>query len=175
MLSVLVPAHPEGPARLLAMGSVCCSGGIVLTRILSCKVSCRILDATLSSFTPLRRACFEGFESPKGWLDSSSLLSSFSDLLSPPLLGLLDLSEVVLSRPESTACGPVVCIAKFSPAFSFLWDSPARARCNSSVLGGLGHAPLDGFFGGVTFCHALAPVAKAGAMTTRTITLSVAL
>ena len=30
------------------------------------------------------------------------------------------------------------------------------------------------FFGGVTFCRALAPVAEAGAMTIRTITLSVA-
>ena len=30
------------------------------------------------------------------------------------------------------------------------------------------------FFGSVTFCRALAPVAEAGAMTTRTITLLVA-
>ena len=120
MLSVPVPAHPEGLAKLLAMGFVCCSGGVVLTRILSCQVSCWILDATPSSSTLLRRACSEGSESPEGLLDFSSLLSSSSDLLSPPLLGLLDLSEVVLLRPELTAHGPVVRTAEFSPAFSSL-------------------------------------------------------
>ena len=116
------------------MGSVCCPGGVVLTRILSCKVSCRIPDATPSSSTLLRRACSKGSESLEGLLDSFSLLSSSSDLLSPPPLGLLDLSVVVLSQPESIARGPVVRTAKFSPAFSSLWDSPVGARCNSSVL-----------------------------------------
>ena len=120
MLSVLVPVHPEGPARLLAMGFVHCSGGVVLTRILSYRVSCRIPDATPSSLTSLRRACIEGSESHKGLLDSSSLLSSPSDLFSPPPLGLSDSLEVVLSRPESTARGPVVCTAEFSSAFSSL-------------------------------------------------------
>ena len=136
MLSVLVPVHPEGPARLLAMGSIRYSRGVVLTKTLSCKVSCRIPDVIPSSSTLLRRACSEGSESPEGLSDSSSLLSSFSDLLSPPPLDLSDWSEVVLSRLESTACGPVVCTAKFFPAFSFLWDSPAGARCNSSALRG---------------------------------------
>ena len=135
MLSVLVPVHPEGPARLLAMGFVCCSGGVVLTRTLSCKVSCLIPDVTPSFLTLLRSACSEGSESPEGLSDSSFLLSSSSDLLSPPLLGLLDLSEVVLSHPESTAHGPVVCTAKFSLAFFFLWDSLTGAWYNSSVLG----------------------------------------
>ena len=135
MLSVPVPAHLEGPARLLAMGSVCCSGGVVLTKTLSCKVSCRIPDATPSSLTSLRRACSESSESPEGLSDSSFLLSSSSDLLSPPSLGLSDSLEVVLSHPESTAHEPLVCTAEFSPAFSSLWDSPADARCDSSVLG----------------------------------------
>ena len=134
MLSVPVPAYPEGPARLLAMGSVRCSREVVLTRILFYKVSCLIPDATPSSLTLLRRACFEGSESPEGLLDSSFSLSSSSNLLSLPFLGLSDLFEVVLSHPESTACGPVVCTAKFSPAFSTLWDSSAGARCDSSVL-----------------------------------------
>ena len=117
------------------MGSVCCSGGVMLTRILSCKVSCRIPDATSSSLTLLRRACSEGSESPEGSLDSSSLLFSSSDLLSTPPLGSSDSSEVILSRSESTARGPVVRTAEFSPAFSFLWNFPASACCNSSVLG----------------------------------------
>ena len=103
MLSVPVPAHLEGPARLLAMGSVCCSEGVVLTRILSCKVSCRIPNATPFSLTLLRRACSESFESSKGLLDSSFLLSSSSDLLSPPPQSSSDLSEVILLRPELTA------------------------------------------------------------------------
>ena len=110
MLSVPVPVYLESPVTLLAMGLVCWSEKVMLTRILSCKVSCRILDATPSSSTLLRRACSE---SPEGLLDSSFSLFSFSDLLSPPSLGLLDLSKVVLSRPESTACGPVVCTVKF--------------------------------------------------------------
>ena len=118
MLSVPVIVHLEGPARLLAMGSVCCSGEVVITRTLSCKVSCWILDATSSSLTLLKRACSEGFESLEGLLDSFFLLSSFSVLLFPPLLGSLDLLKVVLLRPESTACGPVVCTTEFSPAFS---------------------------------------------------------
>ena len=79
MLSVPVPVHPEGPARLLAMGSVCCSGGVVLTKTLSCKVSCRILKATPFFLTLLRRACSEGSESPEGLLDFSSLLFSSLD------------------------------------------------------------------------------------------------
>ena len=107
----------------------------MLTRILSCKMSCRILDATPSSSTLLRRACSEGSESPEGLSDSSSSLSSSSDLLSSLPLGLSDSSEVVLLHSESTACGPVVYTAKFFPAFSSLWDSPAGACCNSSVLG----------------------------------------
>ena len=130
MLSVLVPVHLEDPARLLAMGSVCCSRGVVLTRTLSCKVSCWIPDATPFSSTLLRRACFEGSESPEGLLDSSFLLFSSSDLLSSLPQGSLDSPKVVLSHPESTACGPVVCTAKFFPAFSSLWDSPAGACCN---------------------------------------------
>ena len=83
-------------------------------------MSCWIPDATLSSLTLLRHACSEGSESPEGLLDSSSLLSSFSDLLSLPSLGSLDSSEVVLLRSESTARGPVVCTAEFSPVFSSL-------------------------------------------------------
>ena len=135
MLSVPVPAHPKGPAKLLAMGSVCCSRGVVLTKILSCKVSCRIPDTTPSSLTLLRRTCSEGFESPEGSLDFSFLLFSSSDLLSPPPLSLSNSSEVVLLRLEPTACGPVVRTAEFSPMFSSLWDSLAGACCNSSVLG----------------------------------------
>ena len=127
MLFVPVPVHPEGPARLLAMGSVCCSGGVVLTRPLSCKVSCRIADATLSFSTLLRRACSEGFESPEGLLDFSSLLSSFSDLLSHLSLDLSDSLEVVLSHPESTACEPVFCTPKFFPAFSSVRLSRRRS------------------------------------------------
>ena len=102
------------------MGFVHCFGGVVLTRTLSCKVSCRIPDATPSSLTLLRRACFEGSESLEGLLDSSFLLFSSSDSLLPPFLGLSDLLKVVLSRSKSTARGPVVCTAKFSPAFSAL-------------------------------------------------------
>ena len=118
------------------MGSVCCSKGVGLIRILSCKVSCWIPDAIPSSLTLFRRACSEGSESSEGLSDSFSLLFSSSDLLSPPPQGSLDLSEVVLSRTESTAREPVVRTVKFSPAFSSLWDSPAGACCNSSVLGG---------------------------------------
>ena len=98
-------------------------------------MSCQIPDATPSSLTLLRRACFEGSESPEGLLDSFSLLSSSSDLLSPFPLGLLDSSEVILLRPESTAHGPVVRTAEFFPAFSSLWDFLAGACCDSSVLG----------------------------------------
>ena len=117
MLSVPVPVYPEGPARLLAMGSVCCSGGVVLTRTLSYKVSCRILDTTPSSSTLLRRVCSEDSESPEGLLDSFSLLFPSSDLLSPPPLSLSDSSKVVPSHLESTAHGPVVFTAEFSPVF----------------------------------------------------------
>ena len=80
MLSVPVPVYLEGPARLLAMSSVCCFGGVVLIRTLSYKVSCRIPDATFSSSTLLRRACFEGSESLEGLLHSFSLLFSSLDL-----------------------------------------------------------------------------------------------
>ena len=98
-------------------------------------MSCRIPDATPSSLTLLRRACSEGSESLEGLSDFSFLLSSSLDLLSSFPLGLSDLSEVVLLHPESIACGPVVCTAEFSPMFSFLLDSPAGARYDSSVLG----------------------------------------
>ena len=120
ILFIPVPACLEGPAWLLAISSVHCSRGVVLTRILSCKVSCRIPDATLSFSILLRHACSEGSKSPEGSLNSSSLLSSSLDLLSPPHLGLSDSLEVVLSRLESTARGPVVCTAKFSLMFSSL-------------------------------------------------------
>ena len=136
ILSVPVPAYLENPARLLAMSSVCCFRRVVLTRILSCKVSCRIPDATSFSSTLLRHACSEGSESSERLLDSSFLLSSSLDLLSSPPLDLSDSSEVVLSHLESTARGPVVCTAKFFLAFFSLWDSLASARCDSSVLGG---------------------------------------
>ena len=134
MLSVPVLVHQEAPARLLAMGSVCCSRGVVLTRTLFCKVSRWIPDATSSFLTLLRRACSESFESPEGLSDSSFLLSSSSDLLFPPLLGLLDSSKVVLSLLELTTREPVVCTAKFSTAFSSLWDFLACVCCNFSVL-----------------------------------------
>ena len=105
MLSVPVPIHLENPARLLAMGSICCSGGVVLTRTLFCKVSCRIPDPTPSSSTLLRHACSEGSESPEELSDSSFLLFSSSDLLSSPLLSLSDLLEVVLLHPKSQLVG----------------------------------------------------------------------
>ena len=174
MLSVPVPAHPEGPARLLAMGSVCCSGRVVLTRILSCKVSCRILDATLSSSTLLRCTCSEGSEFLEGLLDSSSSLSSSSDLLSPPPLGLPDSSEVVLLRPESTARGPVFALPSSLLRFFLCGTLLQALAATSPSWGTRAMPPWMVFFGGVTFCRALAPVAEGGAMTTRTITLSVA-
>ena len=117
------------------MGSVHCSRRVVLTKTLSYKMSCQISNATPSSLTSLRHACSEGSESPEGLSDSFFLLSSSSDLLSPPLLGLSDLSEIVQLRPESTAHGPDVCTAEFFPAFPSLWDSPASACCDSFILG----------------------------------------
>ena len=147
---------PSGKScKVTSHGFCLLFGGVMFTRTLSCKVSCRVLDATPLSLTLVWRACSEGSESPEGLLNYFSLLFSSSDLLPPLPLGLSDSSEVVLLRLESTACGPVVCTAKFSPAFSSLCDSPAGARCNFSFLGDSGCAPLDGLF---CWCNSVVPL-----------------
>ena len=132
MLSVLVPVYLKGPARLLAMGSICGSGGVVLTRTLSCKVSCQIPDATLSSL----RLCGHILNQPP----VGQLFALPSSLLRFLLCGTLP--QALAATPSSWATRAVL-----------LWMV---------------------FFGGVNFCRALAPVAEAGVMTTRTITLLVA-
>ena len=117
ILSAAVDAHPKGPAVVLAMGFGCCSGEVVLIRILSYKVSCQIPEATFSSLSLWRRVYFEG---SKGFSNFSTLLSFSSDLLSPFFLELSDFLKVRLSRFESTACGLVVHITKYFLTFFFL-------------------------------------------------------
>ena len=131
MLSALASAHPEGLAVNLAMGSDCCLERVISTRIISSKVSCRILDTNLSFLSLLRHTCSESFEELS---DNFFSLFSFSDLFSSFPIQSSDFPKVVLPCPQLITYESVVCTAKYFLASFFLWDFFAGASCDLFVL-----------------------------------------